>query len=117
MRVENMESSSGNKIANQFIVYLDGFIDYVDGNKKEGRKCFQSYDSIIIFIDTNGKVTLDSHYWDYSPTTGKYRNLFLGEKKHQLRCLFRVQNTRQISIYSYCFSLSKKSPKLVAALA
>ena len=29
----------------------------------------------------NGKITLDSIYWDYSRTTGKYRNMFLGENK------------------------------------
>ena len=28
-----------------------------------------------------GKVYLDTHYWDYSVTTGKYRNQFLDENK------------------------------------
>jgi len=27
----------------------------------------------------NRKIILDSYYWDYSRTTGKYRNQFLGE--------------------------------------
>ena len=26
-------------------------------------------------------IVLDEYYWDYSSTTGKYRNQFLGEKK------------------------------------
>ena len=31
-------------------------------------------------MKTNGTTTyLDEHYWDYSATTGKYRNQFLGE--------------------------------------
>lgn len=40
---------------------------------------FQSYDSVICFIDNNGKVFLDSKLWNYSKTTAKYRNQFLGE--------------------------------------
>ena len=40
----------------------------------------QSYDSIIVKIE-DGKTYLDSNYWDYSRTTSKYRNLFLGEDK------------------------------------
>lgn len=48
---------------------------------KDGIKTiFQSYNSIIAVIE-NGKVTLDESTWDYSKTTGKYRNLFLGEDK------------------------------------
>ena len=27
----------------------------------------------------SGFIYLDKHYWDYSRTTGKYRNEFLGE--------------------------------------
>lgn len=45
----------------------------------ENGRYFQSYDSVIAFIDHAGNVTLDKTYWDYSPTTGKYRNRFLGE--------------------------------------
>lgn len=70
MKVENLESNKGNTIANQFEI-----------TAPEGRY-FQSYKSVIAFIPNNGgKVQLDSKYWDYSKTTGKYRNLFLGEDK------------------------------------
>lgn len=49
----------------------------------EGRY-FQSYDSVIVFKPNNGdKIQLDSRYWDYSKTTGKYRNQFLGETKKE----------------------------------
>lgn len=68
MKVYNMTSTSGNKVANQFIIE-DGATEY-----------FQSYNSIIGKIDKDG-VTLDEYYWDYSTTTGKYRNLWLNEKK------------------------------------
>lgn len=70
--VSNMTSNNGNKIANQFIM-VDGAISI-----------FQSYDSVIVIREWTGtryKITLDKTYWDYSTTTGKYRNLFLGEKK------------------------------------
>lgn len=55
---------------NQFIV--------TDGEKT----IFQSYKSVIA-IKENEKVTLDSRYWDYSKTTGKYRNQFLNETKKE----------------------------------
>jgi len=41
----------------------------------------QSYNSIIAFKSKDGKTYLDNYYWDYSKTTGKYRNLFLNETK------------------------------------
>ena len=43
---------------------------------------FQSYDSIIVktgFVDYVRKVWLDINTWNYSRTTSKYRNMFLGE--------------------------------------
>jgi len=50
---------------------------------------FQSYHLIIVKMDfdDNGKrrVTLDKNAWDYSKTTGKYRNLFLGESKKETK--------------------------------
>ena len=70
MKVENMTSSNGNSVPNQFIL--------TDGSKRT----FQSYGSIIAVIE-NGQVTLDRDKWDYSKTTGKYRNQFLNETKKE----------------------------------
>ena len=70
MKVKNMTSNKGNKIANQFII--------TDKNNRY----FQSYDSIIV-KETEKKTYLDSFYWDYSVTTSKYRNIFLNEKKSE----------------------------------
>jgi hypothetical protein len=39
---------------------------------------FQSYDSVIVKLE-NGKTFLDRNTYDYSKTTGKYRNQFLCE--------------------------------------
>ena len=66
MKVENMVSSKGNPVPNQFII-----ID-------KGKVYFQSYRSIIA-VKEGEKVTLDYYFWDFSVTTGKYRNDFLGE--------------------------------------
>ena len=78
MKVENIESSKGNKIANQFVITDDN-----------GNEFFQSYNSMIVKKDYNDhsdqvgqgglKIYLDQKYWNYSNTTGKYRNIFLGE--------------------------------------
>jgi hypothetical protein len=45
-------------------------------------KLFQSYNSVIVKIE-NGITFLDRSTWDYSKTTGKYRNQFLGEDKKE----------------------------------
>ena len=65
---------TGNKVANQFIIYTD-----------EGTY-YQSYFSMIAFIrKKDNKVFLDSYYWDYSRTTSKYRNEFLNENTAETR--------------------------------
>ena len=68
MNVANMTSNRGNTIANQFVITDDN-----------GDEFFQSYSSTIV-KRSQDKVYLDAHYWDYSVTTSKYRNKFLGEK-------------------------------------
>lgn len=65
-KIQNMTSSNGNDIPNQFII--------IDGN----RRIFQSYQSVIAVIE-RGVVILDADKWNYSNTTSKYRNHFLGE--------------------------------------
>ena len=64
-----MVSEKGNNIPNQFEIYTP-----------EGLY-FQSYKTIIAFIDNTGQIWLDEEDWDYSTTTGKYRNIFLREKR------------------------------------
>lgn len=83
MKVENMKSSKGNKIANQFII-----TEHVNIGKEFGEfivETFQSYATTIAIkaycggCDHGVKVKLDRDKWDCSVTTGKYRNQFLGE--------------------------------------
>jgi len=72
MIVKNIKSNNGNEVANQFHIIDDNGIEY-----------FQSYQSIIAKKDKLGNVTLDKNYWNFSKTTGKYRNIFLNESKHE----------------------------------
>jgi len=78
IKVENMQSPNGNDVPNQFIIRF------------ENMSYFQSYDSIIAcLVQEKGKFTetiyLDKRYWDYSVTTGKYRNMFLGMNKKEIQ--------------------------------
>jgi len=57
---------TGNPVANQFVIMT-----------KKGIY-FQSYETIIAYKPDNGKIKLDSRYWNYSVTTTKYRNMFTG---------------------------------------
>lgn len=66
-KVQSMTTNGGNSAADQFIIYT---------NKGE---YFQSYSTIIAFKPNKGKILLDKNYWDYSTTTGRYRNQFLNE--------------------------------------
>lgn len=72
MNVVNMTGRTGRAVANQFII-----ID------SEGRKWFQSYNTMIAVIGLNRAISLDRTSWDYSTTTGKYRNKFLGETRRE----------------------------------
>ena len=67
-----MIDNNGRSVKNQFII------------RDNNAVYFQSYNSIIIKQE-NGKTYLDVNYWDYSNTTGKYRNLFLGETIKETR--------------------------------
>lgn len=83
MKVRNMESSRGDKVPNQFIVSdVMQVIITKNGKSPIQGDMFQSYDSNIAFKTVAG-VFLDEKYWDYSVTTGKYRNQFLGETKKE----------------------------------
>lgn len=67
MTVYNMTSRNGNKVANQFII-------------EDGRRTvFQSYESTIAVIDRDNMTIEIYPHWDYSMTTGKYRNMFFDE--------------------------------------
>ena len=68
-----ISGKSGKTVPNQFEIH---------GRDNDGKhfRIFQSYHTTIAKITSN-KVFLDVNHWDYSTTTGKYRNIFLNEKK------------------------------------
>ena len=76
MKVSNIVNNRGNIVANQFVIEGDN------------ATYFQSYKSIIVKIEENGylpdTVTLDPVYYNYSRTTSKYRNAFLGESTKEI---------------------------------
>lgn len=67
LRVENMTSpASLRKVPNQFIIHT-----------REG-EYFQSYRTVVAFVNQHtGEICLDK-LWDYSNTTRKYLYRFLG---------------------------------------
>ena len=69
MKIRNMITPNNNTAPNQFIITTN------DG------EIFQSYKSVIAIKHFDGHVVLDKTYWNYSSTTGKYRNMFLGEDR------------------------------------
>ena len=76
MKVENKWG-----VPNQFVITEEGHGSNGNFIKKE---VFQSYESAIVeMITWNDRVDikLDKTYWDYSKTTGIYRNKFLNEDK------------------------------------
>lgn len=86
MKVSNMTGRTGREVANQFII--TGTEKYlVNGEKLERDvEIFQSYSSTIAkkyYHVDRMVVELDENYWDYSVTTGKYRNQFLNETKKE----------------------------------
>lgn len=81
IKVKNMLSNNGNYVPNQFEIYTNKGV------------YFQSYDTVIAYRDHRSypyKVVLDKDNWDYSITTGKYRNIFLGENKKET--LQKIEN-------------------------
>lgn len=69
MDIKKIKVYNINKRPNQFLITTP------DGHY------FQSYESIIAFRDNNNKIFLDKNFWNFSTTTGKYRNIFLNENK------------------------------------
>jgi len=72
MKVNNLLSSNGNKVANQFVIETDNKI------------YFQSYNSMIACVE-KGKIYLDPVFYKYSKTTSKYLNRFLNMNSKEVQ--------------------------------
>ena len=80
MKVSNMYSSNGNKVANQFVITLP-----------ENVTVFQSYNTVIA-QNRNGKIVLDSKALDYSATTTKYLKQFLNTSDSKKQLQAKIKN-------------------------
>lgn len=93
IKVRNMESPrSGRPVANQYVISDDH------------KMTFQSYDSMIVDIDFGKSIVTFGKDWNYSTTTGKYRNEFLrmylpsladGKKLKELEKIARAMDNNQ----------------------
>ena len=66
-------------------------------NDNKGNEYLQSYNSIIVKRDKFNNITLGQD-WDYSKTTGRYRNLYLNETKKETKAKiasgeYKIDNT------------------------
>lgn len=71
LEVQNLKYN-GREVPNQFEIF------YTEDNKRY--KIFQSYNRMILKLE-NGVLTEVGKDWDYSRTTGKYRNIIIGMDK------------------------------------
>lgn len=77
MKIENMKSHKGNKVANQFILEYGNYT------------AFQSYSTLIaVYSHENDTLYLDEK--KYSVTTSKYTNMFI--EQYQPLTISKVDN-------------------------
>lgn len=79
LEVKNIYNNDRN-VVNQFI------ISYTENNKNY--KIFQSYDSMIIKWE-NDKIIEVGCDWNYSRTTGKYRNILTKMNKKEFEKMLK----------------------------
>jgi hypothetical protein len=70
--VRPMTSRGGNELANQQIMSDPAGETFVSYGTKIAYRSHKRYE------DGERRIVLDKDYWDYSRTTSKYRNEFLG---------------------------------------
>ena len=80
---------SGCPVANQYLITIDEPIKSINDlikSKTATKIYFQSYRTLIAVKDIiTGEILLDQDAWNYSRTTGKYRNIFLNENTAETR--------------------------------
>lgn len=81
LRVENIVNN-GRCVINQFEIW------YEENNKQY--KVFQSYSSMIVKWE-NGKIIEVGKDWEYSTTTGRYRNLLTNTNKKEFEKMLKEE--------------------------
>lgn len=96
MKVSNLKSSKGNNVPNQFEItgalHVRILFDKPQEDLKDMAYCrtkeeehqytgsgrlFQSYDSLVCFVNHTGNIFIDERYYKYSNTTSRYLSVFL----------------------------------------
>ena len=108
MKIRNLETPGGNPAPNQFIIETEKATVFKSYNSNialkpfvawetcpdcentfrlsaigKGETCPHCGEGLLIENPEANKTKLDTNYWDYSTTTGKYRNMFLGETRKE----------------------------------
>lgn len=81
LKVKNIENN-GRNMPNQFL------ISYEENGKNY--EVFQSYSSMILKWE-NGLIIEVGSDWDYSRTSGKYRNLLTGMNKKEFEKMLKEE--------------------------
>lgn len=81
LKVKNIENN-GRNVPNQFL------ISYEENGKNY--EVFQSYSSMILKWE-NGLIIEVGSDWDYSRTSGKYRNLLTGMNKKEFEKMLKEE--------------------------
>lgn len=84
MKIQNLISSNGNKIANQFSVNHNGI------------RYFQSYDSVCAKYSDN-ILTLGCD-WDYSRTTLKYLYIWMEDNAYSVWSIISNSSNKRASL-------------------
>lgn len=72
MKINQIKNENGKAIPNQYVMYEDG------------KTTFQSYDATIATVDVKTREVVLYPKWDFSTTTGKYRNIFFTDYNYDL---------------------------------
>ena len=91
LKVQNV-NNNGREVPNQFEIF------YGENNKRY--KIFQSYNNIIIKWE-NGRIVEVGKNWDYSKTTGKYRNIATRMDKKEFEKMLKEEFEWEEGTQSY----------------
>ncbi len=74
MYIRHMNGRTGRAIQNQVLIYDTDSTVFLSYGTPIAKRQFESGKMVVL---------LDKENWDYSKTTGKYRNIFLGETRKE----------------------------------
>ena len=91
LEVQNVKNN-GREVPNQFEIF------YSEDNKYY--KIFQSYSNMIIKWE-NGRIIEVGSNWEYSKTTGKYRNILTNTSRKEFEKMLKEEFEWNVETESY----------------